>query len=164
MRAITALLETHNDALRLGRCLETLYPCDGILIFDSGSTDGTVQIARDYGATVLISERNGIKLDGKILGKPAPRAAAEGWILSLNPRESLSEALAASLYEWKSQHAEAQAFSVFVREETPTGWVLHGTSETRLTRPDLRFVNPKFPHPDVPSVDLDGELLQFAFP
>ena len=53
MTSITALLHTHNDALRLGRALETVYACDDILIVDHGSEDSTVRVARDYGARVM---------------------------------------------------------------------------------------------------------------
>ena len=47
MPSITALLHTENDALRLGRALETLYTCDDILIVDYGSRDATVRVARE---------------------------------------------------------------------------------------------------------------------
>ena len=53
MTSITALLHTKNDALRLGRALETLYACDDILIVDHGSRDATVRVAREYGARVV---------------------------------------------------------------------------------------------------------------
>jgi hypothetical protein len=32
MPKITALLHTHNDALRLGRALDSLRPCDEVLV------------------------------------------------------------------------------------------------------------------------------------
>ena len=53
MTSITALLHTENDALRVGRVLETLYPCDQILVVDHGSRDASVRIAREYGARVV---------------------------------------------------------------------------------------------------------------
>ena len=56
MPSITALLHTENDALRLGRCLETLYPCDYIHVVDHGSQDGTVPLAREYGARVIAAQ------------------------------------------------------------------------------------------------------------
>ena len=84
MPPITALLHTENDALRLGRCLETLYPCDHILIVDHGSRDGTVHIAREYGARVVVAT-SGTSPD------QYARSVTPGWILSLEPRESLTE-------------------------------------------------------------------------
>jgi len=53
MPHITALLHTANDALRLGRALETLRACDEIMIVDHESSDATVRIAREYGAQIL---------------------------------------------------------------------------------------------------------------
>src|SRR5579863_8953024 len=99
MPALTALLHTENDALRLGRCLETLYPCDRILIVDHGSRDSTLRIARQYGADIVAAKS----------GTPAPQyaQAAGGWILALDPRESLTESLAASLFELKESWKES---------------------------------------------------------
>jgi glycosyltransferase involved in cell wall biosynthesis len=53
MREITAVVHTQDDGLRIGRCLETLYPCDEILIVDHGSKDGTVRVAQEYGARIM---------------------------------------------------------------------------------------------------------------
>ena len=51
-------LQTHNDARHLGRALESLRPCDEILILDRGSTDHTLRVAREYGATISNSDPN----------------------------------------------------------------------------------------------------------
>src|SRR4051794_16378374 len=118
MPAITALLHTHNDGLRVGRCLETLYPCDEILVVDHNSEDGTLRVAKEYGARILSAQKIASDWYGSL-------AHAE-WVLSLDPRESLTEALAASLFEWKLREvAEQKAFSLFLREETSEGWVAH---------------------------------------
>src|SRR5208337_5267765 len=105
MASITALLHTQNDALRLGRALETLYPCDDILVVDHGSHDNSVHVAREYGARV-VGARAGATPDhylhfaGGGLEQPARANAistGSGWVLHLDPRESLTESLAASL-------------------------------------------------------------------
>jgi glycosyltransferase involved in cell wall biosynthesis len=56
MPPLTALLHTTNDALRLGRALETLLPCAELLIVDHHSTDATLRVARAYGARILPAE------------------------------------------------------------------------------------------------------------
>ena len=161
MPAITALLHTHNDGLRLGRCLETLYPCDEILIVDHGSIDQTVRIAREYGAAILRAT------DGAPPNAYAKKANAE-WILCLDVHESLTERLAASLFEWKSlgtaDSAQPRPFSVFLREETPNGWVENPEAQTRLIPRNWPHWKGNWPSAQVPAVALDGEILRFSFP
>ena len=157
MPPITALLHTENDALRLGRALETLYPCDNILIIDHGSSDGTVRLAREFGAQVL-DARSGASLEQYL------RPSFSGWILCLDPIESLTESLAATLYEWKSMPPTAAAFSVFLREETANGWIAIPTAQTRLVPADWKHWEGRLPATDQLAPALEGELLRFAFP
>jgi len=157
MPPITALLHTENDALRLGRALETLYPCDNILIIDHGSSDGTVRLAREFGARVL-DARTGASPEQYL------RPSFSGWILCLDPIESLTESLAATLYEWKSMPPAAAAFSVFLREETANGWIAIPTAQTRLVLADWKHWEGRLPATDQLALALEGELLRFAFP
>jgi glycosyltransferase involved in cell wall biosynthesis len=162
MAFITALVHTENDALRLGRALETLYACDDILIVDHGSRDDTLRVARQYGARV-VGATSGAALEEYC------RLAAPGWVLCLDPREALTEKLAASLFEWKSETISekgsgAHAFSVFLREETVEGWMDHPAAQTRLVPRNWNWWNEKFPAYDPSALTLEGELLRFAFP
>jgi hypothetical protein len=176
MLSITALLHTHNDAMRLGRCLETLYPCDDIVIVDHDSTDGTPRLAREYGARVLAANQHS-KSDpwwrAAVLTEdrsgPGPRNIdlpfTPGWILCLDPRESVSESLAASLFELKSQPApDPPPFSVFLREETAEGWVQHPAALTRLVPPTWPDWDENFPQTVPSALVLEGDLLRFVFP
>jgi glycosyltransferase involved in cell wall biosynthesis len=160
MPQITALLRTHNDALRLGRCLETLYPCDEIVIIDDRSRDGTLQIAREYGARVIEAAAGASDEQHR-------RSANTGWILCIDPRESLTESLAASLYEWKSELLPADAsasFSVYLREETTEGWVENPAAQTRLVPADWSRWDGPFPSYEPSALALEGELLRFVLP
>ena len=156
MPTITALLHTHNDGLRLGRSLEMLFPCDEILIIDHGSDDRTVAVAHEYGARVAPAN-DGLSYSSLVRGE---------WILSLDPRESITESLGASLFEWKLDGipANVHAFSVFRREETAEGWIQNPVAQTRLVRADWNRWAGKFPERDASAVALEGELLQFVFP
>jgi hypothetical protein len=160
MHRITAVLHTHNDGLRLGRCLETLYPCDQALIIDHGSEDDTLRVAREYGARVLrVRTRGGAE-------KYLPHLDAS-WLLCLSPKESLTEALAASLYEWKSEphpSSAATAFSVLLREETSEGWIAHRLAQTRLVPSDWSRWKDSFPVSEGGAPTLDGALLRFWLP
>jgi len=156
MPALTALIHTNNDALRLGRVLETLYPCDEIVVIDHGSSDGTLRIAREYGARVAPPKQKSIA--HLIAGGDA------GWILCLDPRESLTEGLAASLFEWKTEYVQSSSFSVFLREETVDGWIEHPEAETRLVPANWNRWRGNFPVGDRTAVALEGELLRFVLP
>jgi hypothetical protein len=168
MARITALLHTENDALRLGRALETVYACDDILIVDHGSRDATVRVAREYGARVVDAAPGASAVDYLHRIDPNP-VANPGWILCLAPSESLTEKLAASLFEWKleSSHGKGSAgiaFSMFLREETTDGWVEVPSAETRLVPHTWNDWKGVLPANEPSAITLEGELLRFAFP
>jgi len=52
MPRISALLHAHNDALRLGRALDSLRPCDEVLVIDDCSEDDTAKVAHQHGANL----------------------------------------------------------------------------------------------------------------
>ena len=159
MHRITAVLHTNNDGLRLGRCLETLYPCDDALIIDHGSEDDTLRVAREYGARVMRVGLGGAEQYLQHLNA--------GWVLCLSPKESLTEALAASLYEWKCEPhspSAATAFSVFLREETSQGWIAHPVAQTRLVPFGWSRWKDLFPAREASAPALDGALLRFWLP
>jgi hypothetical protein len=154
MPAITAVLNTHNDASRLGRCLETTHPCHQVLVLDHNSADETAHVARQYGARVLTAfSRSG-----------AQPLFPPGWLLCLDPRDSLTEALAADLYAWTLQIPSAPAYSVRIREETPTGWIERPQPETRLVPSDWKRWRGNLPEFDPSSILLEGFLLRFTYP
>ena len=161
MVPIRALVHAHNDALRIGRCLETLYPCDAIVIVDHGSEDGTLQVAREYGARIVKAGAEGAI--GDLWREGARR---EEWTLCLDPSESLTESLAASLFEWKSEAvAESDSvYSVFLREETAEGWVENPVAQTRLVPPSWQRWEGRFPKNEDSALVLEGELLKFVLP
>ena len=109
---ISALLHTHNDALRLGRALQSLRPCDEVLVVDDCSDDETMKVARDNGATVRSA------IPGVTPGAYAMDSTHD-WILCLRPNESLSDDLEAALFEWKNQEPQegATCDKVCIREE-----------------------------------------------
>jgi cellulose synthase/poly-beta-1,6-N-acetylglucosamine synthase-like glycosyltransferase len=160
MPLITALLHAENDARRLGRTLQTLLPCDEIIVVDHDSHDTTRRIAREYGARVVAAERTAPP--GQYV-----QLARHDWVLCLEPRESLTEGLEATLLEWKLLHAvEANvvAFSVLLREETPTGWSSNPVPQARLVSQGWGQWCGRLPanHPSAPL--LEGELLRFTLP
>jgi glycosyltransferase involved in cell wall biosynthesis len=124
---ISCLVHAANDARTIGRTLETLHPCDEILVVDHGSTDSTVKIARQYGARIIPGvagvDRGAYAVD-----------CAHDWVLCLLPTETLTEGLAASLFEWKAAlHPDDVGGCIALREEKDDGWDEHP--------PEMRLVN-----------------------
>ena len=158
MPQMTAVMHTYNDGLRLGRCLETVYPCDDILVVDHGSSDHTLLVAREYGARIVEAKAGAFPSYVDI--------ATAGWLFCLDPRESLTEALSASLYEWKMQarRDDVSSFSVMLREETVQGWIEHPAAQTRLVPVNWRRWNGRLPANDPAAPVLPGEILRFALP
>jgi glycosyltransferase involved in cell wall biosynthesis len=158
MPKITALLYTHNDALRLGRALDSLRPCDEVLIIDDNSEDETARVAHENGAAVKNS------IPGVTEGAYAMDASND-WILWLLPTEALSEELEASLLEWKNQEPDAtlSCCKLTVREQNATGW--------HALKPEVRLINRKLlnwvgelPPERHCDVTLKGDLLRFRDP
>src|SRR5579884_1942631 len=157
---ISAIIHANNDELRLGRALETLRPCDEVIVIDHGSTDRTRAIAQQYGAAV----RTGV------LGvKPGAYVAElkNDWVLCLLPSESLSEALEASLFEWK-QNEDAGTdhqvgYRIAVREETESGWKTLPAALRLVDRTRMNWSDELPPiHGEGPT--LAGEILRFLQP
>ena len=163
MPPITALLHTSNDGLRLGRALETLLPCAEILIVDHHSTDDTLRIAREYGAHIF-------PVESSLNANHGLELARCDWILCLDPAESLTEGLQATLFEWSVLPAQRvshePAFAVLVRRQTGIGedWLEEPARETRLVPRSWNLWQGRLPANRPHATLLEGELLRFAFP
>jgi glycosyltransferase involved in cell wall biosynthesis len=90
---LSGVVICHQEADRIADCLRSLAFCDEVLVVDSGSTDGTQDLARQLGARVL--ER---PWPGHVAQKEfAIRAARHDWVLSLDADERCSATLAAEV-------------------------------------------------------------------
>ncbi len=157
MPKITALLHTSNDAARLGRALDSLRPCDQLLVVDHASQDASRKLARQHGARV-------IRAVPGVEGGAYAIDADHDWILCLLPSESLSEALEASLLEWKQGDPdEMLGFTVNIREETEAGW-RNLAAETRLVNRTVCAWTSVLPPQSHFSHELAGDLLRFRNP
>ena len=165
MPPITALLHTLNDALRLGRTLETLLPCAELLIVDHHSADATRRVARQYGARIVtasVDARSSNYLE----------LARHDWILCVEPGESVTEGLQASLFEWCALPSRTSvgngdggsAFSVSVREQTGESWRELPSPETRLIPRSWTWWQGWLPAAGPSAITLQGELLRFKMP
>ena len=154
---ISALIRTRNDAARIGRALDSLRPCDEVLVIDDRSEDRTRELARAHGATVKEGQA----------GIPPETYLAEAhhdWIFCLRPTEALSEALEASLFLWKENDpGPAKGYSVGVREESESGWKTC-PAEMRLVNRHRNHWLGDLPPNDPGATALVGDLLRFRNP
>ncbi len=88
---LSVAIITRNEAHRIEACLASVRFADQVVVVDSGSTDDTVAIARQWGAEVLQTP------DWPGFGPQKNRALAAcrgTWVLSLDADEQLDQALA----------------------------------------------------------------------
>lgn len=86
---LSVVVITKNEAHCIGDCLRSVAFADEVIVLDSGSSDGTVDICRGLGARVEITDWPGF-------GPQKNRAldfASGDWVLSLDADETVSEAL-----------------------------------------------------------------------
>jgi len=157
MPKLTALIHTHNDARRIGRLLESLRPCDEVLVVDHDSQDDTDKIAREHGARV-VQGMPGVRPGTHVVD------ASHDWIFCLLPSEALSEALEASLFEWKDgEPDQGIGFSVRIRQETAQGWKPRAAERRLVNRMAVNWTAELPPH-SADVTQLAGDLLRFRDP
>ena len=90
---LSAVIITYNTAVRLEPCLASLAFADEVLVVDSSSTDGTVELAERHGARVVQKEWLGFGPQKQF----AVEAATHDWVLCIDADERVSEVLRTSI-------------------------------------------------------------------
>ncbi len=118
---ISGTIITLNEERNLPRALESLRCCDEVLVVDCGSSDRTVEIAKDYGARAIQADWLGFAGQKNY----ASDHAAYDWILSVDADEAVSEELEAEILQIKNKGPRYDAYS-FPRMAQYLGkWILH---------------------------------------
>ncbi len=89
MEKISVTIIVLNEEANIRDCLESVKWADEIIVSDSGSTDGTVDICREYGARVFVDEWLGF---GKQKNLCADRARND-WVLNIDADERVTPVL-----------------------------------------------------------------------
>jgi glycosyltransferase involved in cell wall biosynthesis len=166
MNRLSACLITLNEENRLARALASISSiADEIVVVDSGSTDRTEAITREYGGTFVFRPFT----DYSDQRNFAAAQATTEWILCLAPDEELSAPLQTSLLEWKQRSPQFQVYEFSRRAWYLGAWIHHSgwypDFQRRLYRRDaaqftgiiheaLRFAGPPG--------RLAGDLLHFT--
>ncbi len=89
MTPISGLVITLNEAHNIVDCIHSMKQvCDDVVVVDSGSTDGTIELAREHGALVIVQKP--FLGDGpqRSLGLPHCR---HRWVINLDADERLED-------------------------------------------------------------------------
>lgn len=104
---ISLVVIAKDEADRLESCLRSVPFADEVIVLDSGSTDGTPEVAARCGARVVRTD-----WPGHVIQKNRALAEASGeWIVSLDADERLSEPAARELQRALRAPGRAVGFS-----------------------------------------------------
>jgi glycosyltransferase involved in cell wall biosynthesis len=164
---ISVLILTKNEERDLPGCLESVRWADDIHVYDSHSTDRTVEIARASGAHV--SQRDFDNWSAHLNWGLANIPFKHPWVLHLDADERATPELAASIQQAVENPGDKIAFRIARRDfwgTQPLKHVVTSPFNIRLFRPDKmqygRLVNP-VSLPDGPVGEIAGYFNHFPF-
>ncbi|MBX9871242.1 MAG: glycosyltransferase family 2 protein [Burkholderiaceae bacterium] len=122
LSSLSVILITKNEASNIEACLRSVAFADEIVVLDSGSSDGTVEIARRLGARVEITA------DWPGFGPQKNRAlalASHPWVLSLDADERVPPALQAEILAVVHGGGEIAAWEIPRLTQFCGQWIHH---------------------------------------
>lgn len=167
---ISVLILTFNEELNLPRCLASVRWSDDVVVFDSGSTDRTLEIARAAGARVF---------HHPFVDYSAQREAARTlveykypWVFALDADECPDDTLAEEIRQVAAgPDTGCSAYAMRIKHHFLGRWLKHAslypTWYTRLYRPDEIRYPPRavHEHPEMTRRlgELRGHLMHYSF-
>jgi glycosyltransferase involved in cell wall biosynthesis len=140
--AITAMDEEAN----IGRTLASVRWADEIVLVDSGSKDGTCEIAREYGARVISEPWRGYVAQKQY----AIDLCTKDWVLLLDADEEVSPGLAEEIRAAIADPSAASGYRLPRKNLFLGRWMRHGgfypDPKLRLFRRGQGFVTGHDPH------------------
>lgn len=112
---------TKNEEKRLPECLQSVSFADDIVVVDSGSTDRTVQIARDFGAKVFVEEWKG---DGPQKNSAVAKCKHD-WVLILDADERIPEETKRAILKIVNDRNSADAYLMPRKNFLHGRWIRH---------------------------------------
>jgi len=168
MRPLSVAVVCMNEEDRIGEALESAGFADEIVVVDSGSTDGTLEIARRYTDRIFTREWAGWREQKKWA---ADRCRNE-WVLTLDADEVISDGLRSEIEEKLSaRHIPDNGFTIPRRTFYQGRWIKHSgwypDRKLRLYRKSVAVFGGEDPHEVIlvppPTGELAGDLLHYTY-
>lgn len=167
-RTISVALITKNEEANLRRTLESVRWANEIVIVDCGSTDRTVEIARQFGAKFLVEAWRGFGAQKNF----AIAQCAGEWVLAVDADEEVSAELASEIQALLAGTPERDAYFLPRRNFFLGRWMRHGgywpDPKLRLFRRDTAQFEERYVHETMRCTGstgmLHGHLLHHAYP
>lgn len=166
---ISIAILTYNEEVNLPGCLDSIAWCDDIVVFDSFSTDRTVELAQVAGARVVQH-----RFEDYGAQREAARATVDykhPWLLFLDADERVDGTLKAELLALPETPTSIAAYRMRRKDHFMGKWIRRSTLYpswfTRLLWRDRARYEPRAVH-EYPTVDgdtgaLQGHLIHHSF-
>ena len=119
---VTAIILARDEAVNITRAVRSVGWCRQVLVVDSGSADGTPDLARAAGATVLVEPWRGFSAQREwAMRHPA---VAHDWVFFLDADEWVSTELAAEIASRLGNEGHV-AYSLRYRLVFAGRWIAH---------------------------------------
>jgi glycosyltransferase involved in cell wall biosynthesis len=141
MPLLSVIIITKNEAHNIEDCLKSVAWADEIVVFDSGSTDNTVDICRRYTDKVFITDWPGYGAQKQ----RALEAATGEWVLSIDADERVMPQLKAEILS-QIPHTSYDAFEItfsseYCQKVIRFGDWWHDTQAVLFRRNQARFIS-----------------------
>lgn len=167
-RTVSVAVITKNEEANLRRTLESVRWAREIVVVDSGSTDRTADIAREFGARFLVEAWRGFGAQKNF----AIAQCTGEWVLALDADEEVSPELAREMEALLAESPDRDAYFLPRRNFFLGRWMRHGgywpDPKLRLFRRGRAHFEERSVHETMqcsgPTGRLRGPLLHHAYP
>lgn len=118
MADITAIILTKNEEVNIAKCINSIKPIvKRIIVVDSGSTDNTVEVAKNLGAEVLVNELKPFLYAKQFLYGMEHGNINTKWVFRIDADEELTPESAKEIDDLCNENEDTDVNGIVVRFE-----------------------------------------------